>query len=186
MASRIEINNHAQLSGDGRTILKALTIDGISYDIDIDFSNRASVCEDLQLIPKIQTIWARMAEQALPDSLPANWQMECSYNSHSQKASVIVISAGKKKDRTDTISLPARELKEDLREAEQFIIDYATRDMHCTAKSVMQYVDFLMNRASYCYDQNTTTLSKRIRKGHAVDQSPPSSPESFPFEDFSS
>src|SRR5947209_5546391 len=95
--SRIVINDQAGLSADCRTIVRALQVDGVWYDIDIDFQS-SGIGRDM--IPKIQTIWARMAEQAV-NSTPRNsspLQMECSYDVDRQSASMVVLSNQERKD----------------------------------------------------------------------------------------
>ncbi len=159
---RVGINNQARLSLDRRTIDNALMIDGVSYDIDIDFSQGDAISHYQWAIPKIQAIWAQMAEQTLPDPrIPSNWQMECSYNSRLEKASVVVISSGVREDKTQDISFDAKKLKEALGETDQFISDYSNGGT-VTAHKVMKYVNYHLMKPSYICDYIAPPLSSHL------------------------
>jgi hypothetical protein len=139
---RIEISPQAKFSEDRRTILKALRIDGIWYDIQMDSPPGLSLEVYESIAPKIQMIWARIAEQ----SLAPNLKMECSYNCQTETASVFTLSNGQKREVTNRISFDVEQLKNRLRETPEIATKYFGNGDRCTVHAVMKYVSCeLMN-----------------------------------------
>lgn len=134
--TRVEINNQAILSEDRCTLVQALRIDGVWYDLGIDPSQKNSL--DDQSILKVQKIWARIAEQALPLNQVSS--MTCVYNCDTQKASVSLLSEGKEEDVTDRISFNVEQLKTDLEVSPDIVNTYFGTGDRCTVHQVIKYI----------------------------------------------
>jgi hypothetical protein len=160
-SSRVVITEGATLSRDGHTIERALMVDGVSYDIDIDFS-KGDRDYYQSIIPKIQTIWARIAEKSLPNQkVSPNWEMKCSYDSRTERSSVVVLSEEGSKDLSDTILLNADKLEEELRETLTFQNLYAKNGI-VTAHKIMKYVNNQLMRPFYVYNHTGFSSLPRL------------------------
>ena len=178
---RVEISGLVELSEDRRTIVKALRIDGVWYDIEIDSPPGLSLESYRSMVPKIQMIWARIAEQALLPNPSSTLKMECSYNCNTERASVFTISNRGKEDITDSISFDVQELKEELGESPEIAESYFGNSDRCTVHAVMKYVNNeLMKPSSILRPASESNSSDFLASAPTTPQKAKTTPTSTP------